>query len=521
MPANDASDPNASTVAVGTASGPPANDAELAYRTLLAKQPKLTQRWTYYRGEQLEKYLSAKMQKACAQSKIRISENMCGIVADSVSQRIRLVGFGISGDSGADDAKTKTLTDLLEEIELETEAIDVHEGAVVMGESYLIAWKEGDEEIQVDFQDARNCHIFPDPDKPKKPLFAAKWFVDMQDHRVIVLYYADRNEYWVSTSTEKTARGQANRKFAQDEDEGGPHKFGQIPVFQFRRRRPDVGRITPTPEMDTAIPIQDEINGAAVEQYYAEKYYGAPLRYAVTSNTGVGDLKVDPGAITQFQSAAAGSFEPTQVGQFAQADIMQLQNVITAKIQTLATATGTPQHLFFQAGGVPSGDALIALEAPLNTKVLDWTDRLTSQWVNAIHFLTILNGDKIDKNKIEVFWDDPATTQPKELAEIREIAARTGIPLEVLLKREGWSTDEIKEVTDARSPATDVPPETAAASAEAATGQATVGLAPTVSEAVELIGAEILVALNESLGPLVKTLEKTFKAQNNTGSEAG
>jgi hypothetical protein len=492
-PPNDASDPNASAVASGVFSGPPTNHAELAYRTLLAKQPKLTERWEYYRGEQLEKYLSNKMRKACAQSKIKISENMCGIVADSVSQRIRLLGFGISGDNGADDTKTKALNDLIEQIELETEAIDVHEGAVVMGESYLIAWKE-DDEIQVDFQDARNCHIFPDPDKPKKPLFAAKWFVDLEDYRVIVLYYTDRVEYWRSTSTEKAAKGQ-NRTFIKDTEEGGPNEFKQIPVFQFRRRRPDVGRITPTPEMDTAIPIQDEINGAATEQYYAEKYYGAPLRYAVTSNEGVDTLKTKPGEIARFQSASAGSFEPTQIGQYAQADIMQLQNVITAKIQTLATATGTPQHLFFQAGGVPSGDALVALEAPLNTKVLDWTDRLTSQWVSAIHFLTILNGDKIDKSKIEVFWDDPATTQPKALAEIREIAVRTGIPLEVLLKREGWSTEEIKEVIDAASPATDVPPAQAQAQNAAASTAAAVDLAPIVAETVELIGDAALGAL--------------------------
>ena len=516
MSVNDASSSNASTVAEGDLIEVPKTDVDLAYCTLKGKQRVLDERWNYYRGEQEEKFASEYFKNTFGSTDVRISENVCGVVADAVTERIRWLSFVVNGKAEQDDAATKALADLVKAIQLETEMIDIHEAAVVMGEAYLIAWKNSDDDIQVDFQDPRNCHMFADPDNPKKTLFAAKWFVDMQKHRVIVLYYPERIEYWVSTSTIKTQSSQGKVEFVIDKEKSFPNPHKEIPVFGFRRRRPDVGKDTPTPEMDTAIPFQDEINKYAADGFLAAEYYGAPLRYAVTNNEGVKQLRRVPGEMLEFTPSDKEEHEPTQVGEFAAADLMQLQDVLTAKIRTLATATNTPQHIFFGGQGTPSGDALVALEAPLIHKVRDWTDRLTNQWVDAVNFLITLSGATVEKDSIGVVWDDPGTVQPRTRAEIRKIAVEAGIPLQVALKREGtWTEEELKEIENTLSPVTDVPPGQVAASAEVATGQAAGGLAPSVSDAVDLIGDRVVIAVSDGL----KSLAKTFKAGNNTESE--
>ncbi|GAG58194.1 unnamed protein product, partial [marine sediment metagenome] len=126
-----------------------------------------------------------------------------------------------------------------------------------------------------------------------------------------------------------------------------------------------------------------------------------------------------------------------QVGEF---DATDLNNYIQA-IDHLATAAAiisrTPKHFLFQQGGVPSGEALIAMEAPLNKRCTDHIDKFTPVWKEVAQFILKILGKDVAKADINVNFKKPETIQPKTEAEVRNLGKQAGIPLDTLLRDEG------------------------------------------------------------------------------------
>jgi len=129
--------------------------------------------------------------------------------------------------------------------------------------------------------------------------------------------------------------------------------------------------------------------------------------------------------------------QQTQVGQFEAA---KLSNYIES-IDNLATAissiTRTPKHYFFSIGSNLSGEALIAMEAPLNKKAQDRIDRFSPVWKQAAAFMLKLAGKPVDPKMIDVRFDKPETIQPRTTAETRQMNVNAGMPLVTVLREEG------------------------------------------------------------------------------------
>jgi hypothetical protein len=90
-----------------------------------------------------------------------------------------------------------------------------------------------------------------------------------------------------------------------------------------------------------------------------------------------------------------------------------------------------------QQEGELSGEALIAMEAPLNKRCQDHIDKFVPIWKEVIQFmLKVLNTD-VEKKDIQVLFDKPETVQPKTEAEIRTLGKNAGIALVTLLRDEG------------------------------------------------------------------------------------
>ena len=77
-----------------------------------------------------------------------------------------------------DEARTDALSQVLSASALLLEADNVHLGALVTGESYVIVWPDVDTGIpEVYYNDSRNVHLFYEASRPKVKRFAVKWWL--------------------------------------------------------------------------------------------------------------------------------------------------------------------------------------------------------------------------------------------------------------------------------------------------------------------------------------------------------
>ena len=413
-----------------------ATDLERAYKALSAKTGIYKTLWQYYDGDHPLVYTNKRLEEIFAGLDAKFIENWCAVVIDSIADRVILSGF-----TAGDDGTTQKLDSLWDSVELNLEADDAHLCTFVTGEAFLIVWPDEDNQVQAYYNDSRLCHVFYDAENPRKKSFAAKWWDDVDGYRRLTLYYPDRLEYYKSN---KKAENISSAKAFQPDEEmpTAPNPYGEIPVFHFRTERRTIKS-----ELANAIPLQNGINKLLLDMMVAAEFGALKQKWVISNAEILGKLKNAPNEIWSLP-AGDGIGQQTQVGEFAATDLSNYLAAIDKLALAIGIITRTPKHYFFAQGGDPSGESLIAMEAPLNKKAQDRIARLTSTWRKVAQFALLIQGVAIPETEITPVFEKPETVQPRTQAEIREIGARTGIPLVTLLRDEGWSEDQIRQMED-------------------------------------------------------------------------
>ena len=407
-------------------------DLDRAYKVLKAKAPLYTNLWNYYDGDQPLMYTAGKMKTLFQDLDLaKFTENWCAVVIDAANDRINLSSVSLK-----DDSNDTILKDTWDDYELGLEASDIHEAALVIGESFMLVWPDDKEENALDafYNDPRLVHLFYDPSNPRKKWYGAKWFVDAENKIRMTLYYPERLEYYISDKkadqVESVKSFQPYRPRDVEGEETAVNEYNQVPIFHFRTER----RIVKG-DLVNVIPLQNGINKLLTDMMVAAEY-GAFKQRWIVSQADTEALKNAPNEIWRVP-AGDGVGQETSVGEF---DVTPLGNYISA-IDHLASSaaiiTRTPKHYLFQQSGTPSGEALIAMEAPLNKRCDDHIDKFIPVWKEVIEFIMKVLGDEVDKGDIEVNFEKPESIQPKTEAEIRKAGKDTGIPLKTLLREEG------------------------------------------------------------------------------------
>lgn len=410
-------------------------DLERAYEALSGKKARYDVLFNYYDGDQPLVYSTERLREVFQRLDARFEQNWCAVVVDSVLERLNLRGW---------DAPDKATNDALDAIwnanELELDAFDVHAGALITSEAFVVAWPGEDGEPEAYYNDPRLCHVFYDPEHPRVKRFAAKWWVGEDERLYLTLYYPDRLEYYVSTAKAENVRS-ANA-FEAAGVEANP--YGEVPVFHFRRNRR-----AGTSELANVVHVQDAINKLFADMMVAAEFGSFRQRWII-SNADLRALKNAPNEIWHIP-AGDGEGQGSQVGQFEATELENYLNAIDRLAGAIAIITHTPKHYLFSAGAGLSGDALIAMEAPLNHKCQQYQERFAVPWRKLAAFLLRLKGIAVDASEITPVWREARTVQPLAEAQARKTAKDAGIPLVTLLKREGWSADEIAQMQqDAR-----------------------------------------------------------------------
>lgn len=413
-------------------------DLELAYAGLSGKTAEYSLLWSYYLGNAPLVYSNERLAQVFRGIEARFTENWAAVVVDSVTDRVNLAALSAE-DTAANDA----LSALWDANGLAAVSDDTHEAALVCGESFVIVWPTADGTPRAYFNDPRLCHVIYDEEDPYVVRLAAKWYNLRDGRRKLTLYYPDHLEYYVSTGTaENISTAQA---FQPAEVPVDVNPYGMVPVFHFRPRR-DVRS-----ELTNVVPLQNGINKLLADMIVAAEYGAFKQRYVI-SNADVGTLKNSPNEIWSLP-AGDGAGQGTQVGEFSPTDLMIYLDAIDRLAQHIATITRTPKHYFLAQGGAPSGEALIAMESPLNAKCSNIVQRFEPVWRQVGAFLLRLSGQTIPAEAISATFDAIETVQPLTQAQIRAQSVNAGIPLVTALRNEGWTQAELDQMEEDRDAA--------------------------------------------------------------------
>lgn len=453
----------------------PSEDLIRAYKVITDKKIPYDLLYQYYRGDHPLRYSTERLRKAFDKIGTFFAQNWIAVVVDTVLDRINLNGFDYdtgekkSDKEDPDVETTKTpqqefLEDMWDDFNMELLADDVHEAASVTGEGYIIAWKEETTEdlgngtaedksvIDVFYNDPRMCHVFYDPYRPTDKRYAAKLWVDSEGYPCMILYYPDRLEHYKSISKIKTGQlslGNAS-SFRPDpeygEDGVEPNEYGIIPVFHFK-----AGRTSGKREIGKSeISLQDAINKLFADMMVSSEFTTWTQR-VIISQADPGDLKNTAGS-NWWIPAGDGKGEGSKVLELGAKSLDNYLEAMDKLSQALAIISRTPKHYLMLVGAAPSGDALLAMEAPLVKKVQKRISSYEVEWKNLVMFLFMLNGfEDEDPNNIVPIWSPVETSQPLAIAQTIKTEGEAGIPLETSLRRQGWGSDEIEQMRKDKS----------------------------------------------------------------------
>lgn len=421
-----------------------ATDLELAVATLLIKKERYDRYWAYYAGDQPLIYSAERLSDIFINLDARWTQNWCAVVIDSTMERIQLRRITVAENPTA----TKRLDELLASSEITIESENTHLAAMVTGEAYVIAWKDDEAEPEAYYNDPRTVHIFYDAAKPRVKRFACKWWVGDDQYRYLTLYYPDRLEYYrsnkkVDVNESALSAETYPKSFESYGGNGAPiveNPYGEIPIFHFRRETRKI-----TSELKNIIEPQDAVNKLLADMMIAAEFGAFPQRYVI-GRSSIGKLKNAPSEIWDLPANEEGDGQGTSAGQFDPTNLDNYLQAIDKWANSIAIISRTPKHYFHTQGGDPSGEALIAMEAPLNKKTQKYIDRFTAPWSELARFMLKLDGTDVADNAIIPHFDKPETVQPYTQALIRKENIQAGIPLIWQLRQEGYTDEEIAQL---------------------------------------------------------------------------
>jgi hypothetical protein len=407
------------------------SDLQRAYEALAVKRVAYDRLWNYYLGEQPVVYTAERLRKIFQNVNARFVQNWCAVVVDSLWERVQLKGF-----TAEDEGLRARLSELWRQVPLGLEADDAHLGAFVCGEAYLVAWRDEEGASELYFNDGRMCHLFYDPERPRVKRFGAKWWDDeFTEKRRLTLYYPERLEYYVSRGSWPEVNDW--RSFEPDGDSENP--WGEVPVFHLRTAR------WPASELANAVPLQNGVNKLLIDMMVAAEYGAFKQRYIISNAESLGRLRNAPNEVWDLP-AGDNLGQGTEVGEFGATPLQNYFDAIDRLAISIAIITQTPKNFFFATGNEISGEALLAMEAPLNAKARARIERFGPVWREVAAFLLRMEGRAVMPPEIEPVFEQPQTMQPLTRAQARNFDVSSGMPLRTVLRREGWTPGELEEM---------------------------------------------------------------------------
>jgi len=403
--------------------------------------------WEYYRGKQPLLYVSENVRdyfRERGRSRLLFVENWVSVVVEAVLERIRLVSVGVS------DARAQAVVDMVWGASgFPLLAQGVHEQALATGAAYVIVWPNREGTPQVYYQRPGLMVGIPDSEDATRLAYAAKWWLD-GDGFARVTVYAPEALYRYRTRR-KLNNGEAVQDLGvqafEPLGEPEPNPLEALPVVAFRPRL-DGARA----EFETAAPVQDMLNKTLADMMVTGEWGAFPQRWIVTQ-ADLSGLKNSPAGLWQIPPALVDEGEPTKVGQFEPADLVNYTQVVEHFVNAIAAIARVPSYYLRTSGDVPSGEALRLMDTVLAHRARSRVDAFMVSWREVFRLALRFEGLDVAAHEISVEFAPTDVSFPARVAEARAKNRQAGMPLPAILREEGKSEAFISMVEEAQAEA--------------------------------------------------------------------
>ncbi|MER7986990.1 phage portal protein [Streptomyces noursei] len=378
---------------IGSPPSTPAEWMDYLKGKLAAQKGKIRPYGEYYDGRhQRMLFAQAKYESAFADMFARWNDNFCGLVIDSVNERLAVEGFRMTDEPQAD----KEARSIWQRNHLDAESTAGHLDAMTNGQAYVVVWADKDGEPTINVESAETTVVQLKPGSRREVEAAAKFFVDDWGREHCTLWLEDV----VCTG------GPSLFGYAVSSTEKNP--LGVVPVVPLQNRSRLVG--DPVSDLAPIIPIQDAINKVTADALVASEYAAWPQRYV----TGLEIQEDDQGRpIEPFRVAVDKLLQAEDpaatFGQFDAADLSNYVDLVDMLVQHLASISRIPFFYLLKGGQVPSGDSITSAEAGLIAKTRERMLHFGEAWeaVMRLAFLVKKDKERADAFEAEVMWKDP------------------------------------------------------------------------------------------------------------------
>jgi Phage portal protein, SPP1 Gp6-like len=459
---------------------------------LTTDRPRFDRLEAYHRGRHPVPYGNRKMREAYKRLQQQSRSNYVGLVAETVLERMKVLGFRTGGTDPDTDADTVDSADAQAWSWWQANRMDansglVHRAAVVMSRSYVIVGDKDGSPL-VTGEDPRQVIHESDPADRYSIRAALKvWADDVQNVALAVLYLPESIHYYRSARPLNTSRApwkpatwsvDVTNDFAPDGS--AVNDFGEVPVVPFINR-PDLAG-NGLGEFEDVCDVQDRINTITLDLMVISAMQAYRQRWAkgieVEDDKGNPQTLFDPGAdllwITPSDNAAFGEFSPT--------DVSPLIKSIDSSVQTLAAITRCPPHYLIGQIVNASGDALQAAEIGLTCKLIEREQEFGESWESVYRLAGLVLGEKVPPDA-EVIWKDPQFRTLTEMASASVQLQASGVPWRTRMQMLDKSPQEIIRMEAERTDDAKVAALTAPAPATSSGPVPLAGPIPTVPSA--------------------------------------
>ncbi|MFE9660320.1 phage portal protein [Streptomyces sp. NPDC005955] len=357
------------------------------------------------------------------------SDNFCGLIIDSVNERLAIDGFQMTDEPGGDrDAR-----DIWQRNHLDAESNTAHLESMIHGVSYAVVWADADGFPTISVESAENVVVQHTPGDRRSIEAAAKFGTDDWGREFVTLWWG---------GLVFTATGTAGR---WGDYRARVNPLGAPPVVPIPTR----SRLTSPPVSDLAvvIPLADAINKTVADALVASEYAAWPQRYVTGLEIQEDEQgrPVEPYRVAVDKLLQAESPD-VRFGQFEAADLKNYVNLTSMLVQHMASISRIPFHYFLLNGGTaPSGEAIASAEAGLIAKTRERMLHYGEAWERVMRLAFRVLGDRrAFAFGAEVIWRDPQNRSIAQHYDALLKAQLIGVPRDQLLLDAGYTPQQVE-----------------------------------------------------------------------------
>ncbi|MGW2709437.1 phage portal protein [Streptomyces sp. NPDC001356] len=362
-------------------------------------------------------------------------DNFCGLIVDSVNERLAVDGFRMTDEPDADrDAR-----EIWQRNGMDAEHNAAQLDAMIQGVSYAVVWADEKGQPTITMESAEHVIVQYKPGSRRQLDAAAKFYID------------DWGREWVTLWLPEAVWTFAKGTFGSWEDgESSPNPLGVVPVVPLSNR----SRLLrdPVSDLHVVVPIQDAINKTVADALLASEFAAWPQRYV----TGLEIVEDDAGnPVEPFKVAVDKLLQAedpqAKFGQFEAADLGNYVTLIEMLVQHMASISRIPFHYFLNGGTVPSGESITAAEAGLIAKTRERMLHFGEAWEEVMRLCFAVLGDaRSEAYSAETIWKDPENRTEAQHMDALLKLQMIGVPRDQLLSDAGYSPQQIARFADMR-----------------------------------------------------------------------